>query len=127
MASGGRLFKAFGNRAFRRPQWPMLSKLIAINGYNGTTLWTRDLDPDFMIHRNTMIATPDTLYLADATSCKLFDAITGELKDEIEAPQGLSDGPVWKWMALEDDTLSALVGEEGRGSQRPGRPASARS
>lgn len=112
VASGGRVFKAFGNRAFRRPQWPMLSKLIAINGYNGTTLWTRDLDPDFMIHRNMMIATPDTLYLADASSCKLLDAATGEIKDEITVPTDISDGPVWKWMALDGGTLYALVGEK---------------
>jgi len=112
VASGGRLFKAFGNRAFRRPQWPMLNKLIALNGYNGTTLWTRDLDPDFMIHRNTMIATSETLYLADATSCKLFDAATGELREEIKVPSEISDGPVWKWMALDGDMLYALVGEK---------------
>jgi hypothetical protein len=49
-----------------------------------------------MIHRDTMIATPETLYLADAASCKLLDAATGEVKDEIRAPEDLSDGPVWK-------------------------------
>ena len=59
-----------------------------------------------------MIATPGTLYLADAESCKLFDAATGELRDEIKVPEGISDGPVWKWMALEDGVLYALVGEE---------------
>jgi outer membrane protein assembly factor BamB len=112
VASGGRVFKAFGSRAFRRPQWPMLNKLIALNGYNGTMLWQRDLDPDFMIHRNTMIATPETLYLADAVSCKLLDAVTGEIKDEIVVPPDLSDGPVWKWMAMIDGTLYALVGEK---------------
>ncbi|MHC4734986.1 MAG: class I SAM-dependent methyltransferase, partial [Planctomycetota bacterium] len=82
VVSGGRVFKAFGSRAFKRPQWPMLNTLIAMNAYNGTILWKKKLDPSFMIHRNTMIATPDTLYLADAVSCKLFDAATGELKDE---------------------------------------------
>jgi len=112
VVSGGRVFKAFGSRAFKRPQWPMLNKLIALNGYNGTLLWQRDLDPDFMIHRNTMIATPDTLYLADAESCKLLDAATGELRDEITVPAEISDGPVWKWMSLVDGTLYALVGEE---------------
>ena len=112
VASGGRVFKAFGNRAFRQPQWPMLRKLIAINGYNGTRLWERSLDADFMIHRNTMIATPEVLYLGDQTSCKMFDAATGELKSEITVPAGLTDGPVWKWMALEGGTLYALVGEE---------------
>lgn len=112
VASSGRVFKAFGNRAFKRPQWPMLNKLIAINGYNGTILWKRQLDPDFMIHRNTMIATPDTLYLADAVSCKLFDTATGKLKGDIKVPAGLSDGPVWKWMAINNGTLYALVGEK---------------
>ncbi|MHC4556904.1 MAG: outer membrane protein assembly factor BamB family protein [Planctomycetota bacterium] len=130
VASDGRIFKAFGNRAFRRPQWPMLNTLIAMNGYNGTILWKRQLDPDFMIHRNTMIATPDTLYLADAISCKLFDAATGDLKDEINVPAELREGPVWKWMALKHSILYALVGEKeppgdalrGRGFRGAGWP-----
>ena len=63
-----------------------------------------------MIHRNTMIATPETLYLADHRSCKLIDAASGEVKDEIVVPKGVSDGPVWKWMALADGVLYALVG-----------------
>jgi outer membrane protein assembly factor BamB len=112
VVSAGRVFKAFGSRAFRRPQWPVLNTLIAMNGYNGTILWKRPLDPDFMLHRNTMIAAGDTLYLADAVSCKLLDAATGKLQDEIKVPRGLSDGPVWKWMALAGGTLYALVGEE---------------
>ena len=112
VTSNGRVFKAFGNRAFKRPQWPMLNMLIAMNAYNGTILWKRKLDPDFMIHRNTMIATPETLYLADAVSCKLFDTATGKLKDEIKVPAGVGDGPVWKWMALKDGVLYAMVGEK---------------
>ena len=110
--SGGRMFKAFGSRAFLRPQWPVLNTLMAFNAYNGTLLWQRPLDPDFMIHRNTMIATPDTLYLGDATSCKLLDAATGAVKDEIKVPEDLGDGPVWKWMALDAGVLYALVGEK---------------
>lgn len=110
--SGGRMFKAFGSRAFLRPQWPVLNTLMAFNAYNGTLLWQRSLDPDFMIHRNTMIATSETLYLADANSCKLLDAATGELKDEIRVAEDLSDGPVWKWMALDGGVLYALVGEK---------------
>ena len=112
VTSNGCVFKAFGSRAFKRPQWPMLNTLIAMNAYNGTILWKRKLDPDFMIHRNTMIATPETLYLADAESCKLFDTATGELKDEIKVPAGVGDGPVWKWMALKDGVLYAMVGEK---------------
>jgi len=110
--AGGRMFKAFGSRAFLRPQWPVVNTLMAFNAYNGTLLWQRPLDPDFMIHRNTIIATPDTLYLGDANSCKRINAATGELQDEIKVPEDLSDGPVWKWMALEGGVLYALVGEK---------------
>ncbi len=111
VSAGGRVFKAFGHIAMKRRAWPMLNRLIALNGYNGTMLWERDLKPGFMIHRNTMIATPEVLYLADDESCKVLDAATGRLRREIVVPVGLSDGPVWKWMALEDGVLYALVGE----------------
>ncbi|GIW82990.1 MAG: hypothetical protein KatS3mg105_4797 [Gemmatales bacterium] len=111
LSSAGRLFKAFGHLAFKKREWAMLSKLVVLNGYNGIRLWERDLVPGFMIHRNTMIATPDIFYLADHQSCKLLDAATGKLLDEIVVPEGISDGPVWKWMALQDGVLYALVGE----------------
>ncbi|MGE0755634.1 MAG: PQQ-binding-like beta-propeller repeat protein [Pirellulaceae bacterium] len=109
VASGGRLFKAFGHIAIKEREWPLLSTLICQNAFNGTILWQRKLSPSFMIHRNTMIATAETLYLADDVSCKKLDAATGELRGEIVAPPG--DGPVWKWMALVDGTLFALVGQ----------------
>ena len=65
-----------------------------------------------MIHRSTMIATPDVLYLGDDQSCKVIDAASGEVRDEIVVPAGVADGPVWKWMALQDGVLYALVGGE---------------
>ena len=65
-----------------------------------------------MIHRNTLIATPDTLYLGDDKSCKLIDTATGKIRDEIVVPADKSDGPVWKWLALENGILYALVGEK---------------
>ena len=74
VASGGRIFKAFGHIALKRREWPWLNKLVAINAYNGTHLWQRDLTPGFMIHRSTLIATPQTVFLADNTGCKLIDA-----------------------------------------------------
>ena len=94
VSSGGRMFKAFGFLAFKRREWPMVGKLICLNGYNGATLWTRLLTPGFMIHRNTIVATPDTLYLADNTSCKLIDAATGAVRGEglVFTPPGGGDG-----------------------------------
>jgi outer membrane protein assembly factor BamB len=110
VAAGGRVFRAFGHIAHKANQNALLNTLLCINGYNGTILWQQPLHEGFMIHRNTMIATPDTLYLGDDESCKLIDARTGRLKDQIVIPAGMADGPVWKWMARDGGRLYALVG-----------------
>src|SRR5437899_1084379 len=81
--SGGRVFKVFGDRSSAKPQEPLINKLLCMNAFNGTVLWERDLSAGFMVHRNTLIATPDTLYLGDDKSCKLMDAATGMIRDEI--------------------------------------------
>lgn len=112
VAAGGRLFKAFGHIAVKEREWPWLSSLIAQNAFNGTILWKRPLSEGFMIHRNTLIATPETLYLGDNRSCKRLDPATGEIKDEIVVPADVGDGPAWKWLALENGVLYALVGKE---------------
>jgi outer membrane protein assembly factor BamB len=108
--SGGRVFKVFGDRSSAKPQEPLVNKLMAMNAFNGTVLWQRDLSPGFMIHRNTLIATPDTLFLGDDKACHLLDTVTGQVRDTIVVPADKSEGPVWKWMALEDGVLYALVG-----------------
>ena len=110
VVAGGRIYKAMGHIAHKANQNEMLNTLLCINAYNGTILWRRPLPEGFMIHRNTMIATEDGLYLGDHESCKVFDAVTGELRQSLTVPAELTDGPVWKWMALEGDTLFALVG-----------------
>jgi len=111
VTSTGRVFKAFGHIGFKRREWPWINTLVALNGYNGTLLWKRELEPGYIIHRNTMIATPETLYMGDASSCKLIDAASGELIDEILAPPDAA-GPAWKWMAIEEGVLYAMLGEE---------------
>ncbi len=112
VASAGRVFKAFGHVAFKKREEALLNKLVAFNGYNGTLLWERNLKEGVMIHRNTMIATPTTLYLGDDKSCKLIDAATGQLKGEITPDVSVADGTFWKWMSLEDGVLYALIGEQ---------------
>ncbi len=111
VASAGRMFKAYGHIAFNKRSFPWLNTLVALNGYNGTLLWKRPLAEGFMIHRNTMIATPEVLYVADNESCKMIDATTGKLTGEIAAPEGAS-GPSWKWMALEGGVVYGLVGKK---------------
>lgn len=110
VASGGRLFKAFGHIAIKQREWPLLNTLVAQSAYNGTILWQRKLSPNFMIHRSALVATPETLFLADDASCKLLDAASGEVQDEIVLDA--ADGPVWKWLALADGVLYALAGAD---------------
>lgn len=105
VASAGRVFKAFGHVAFHEREEPFLSKLVAFNGYNGTILWKRDLTPGIMVHRNTIIATPDVLYYGDDQSCKLIDTETGKVLDEIIPPIEVAGGTFWKWLGLEDGVL----------------------
>jgi len=111
VTSAGRVFKAFGHIALKKREESLLNTLVAFNGYNGTLLWKRDLLPGIMVHRNTMIATPEMLYLADDKSCKRIDTETGRTIDEISPPQELTGGTFWKWMGLEDEILCALIGE----------------
>jgi outer membrane protein assembly factor BamB len=110
VSAGGRVFKAFGHVGYKERDWPWLNTLAAFNGYNGTVLWTRPLVEGFNIHRNTLVATPQVLYLADDTSCKMLAAATGQLLGEIVAPPEAA-GKVWKWMALSGHVLYALTGE----------------
>ena len=108
--AGGRIYKAMGHIAHKANQNEMLNTLLCINAYNGTILWSRPNPPGFMIHRNTMVATDDALYLGDHESCKVIDAHTGTVREQITIPEEITDGPVWKWMAIENGILYGLVG-----------------
>ncbi len=108
--AGGRIYKAMGHIAHKANQNEMLNTLLCINAFNGSLIWKRELSPGFMIHRNTMIATDDALYMGDHESCKVFDGETGELRYPIVVGTDISDGPVWKWMGISDGILYALVG-----------------
>ena len=101
VTSAGRVFKAFGHIAFKAREEPWLDTLAAFNGYNGTLLWRRPIPPALMIHRSTLIATPARVYFGDDRSCKVLDAASGELRDEIVVPESIAPGSFWKWMALD--------------------------
>ena len=112
VAAGGRMFIAFGHVAWKERAEEWLNTLIAVNGYNGTILWKRPIPPGIMVDRNTMIATPDSLYLADHEACYRIEASTGRLIDRITVASDLTGGTFWKWMALEEGVLYALIGEQ---------------
>jgi len=111
VASAGRLFMAFGHVAWHEREEDPMDTLIAVNGFNGTVLWKRKLPDGIMVDRCTMIATSGTLYFGDNKSCKLIDAATGKVTGEITAPEKRTDGPFWKWMALQNGVLYALIGK----------------
>jgi outer membrane protein assembly factor BamB len=110
VAAGGRVFLAFGHVAWHQREEPWLNTLVCLNGFNGTMLWRQELPKGLMVDRSTLIATAKTLYLADHESCKLLDAATGKLIGRIAPPAELVGGTFWKWIALEDGVLYALIG-----------------
>jgi len=123
VGAAGRLFKAYGHVAQHEHTEHLVNTLICYNAFSGMPLWKRPLRERFMIQRNTIIATADVLYLADDQSCKLLDTETGRLLREIKVPEQITEGPVWKWMALGGDVLYALVG----GQERPAVTTRAKS
>lgn len=123
--AGGRIYKAMGHIAHKANQNEMLNSLLCINAYNGLILWRRPLPEGFMIHRNTMVATDHELFLGDHQACHVYDGRTGERTRVLGFPESISDGPVWKWMGMEEGVLYALVGNlevkvETLRSDRPG-------
>ena len=108
--AGGRTFRLFGHIASKSREWPMMNKLVASSAYNGTILWRRDLAAGYAIHRNTVVATASTLYLADGASCKLIDAATGKVTGQITPPVGKAGGRAWKWLAMEGGVLFGMIG-----------------
>lgn len=111
VAAGGRIFKLFGHIAFKEREEPWLNTLAAFNGYNGALLWRRPVPPGINVHRNTFIATDDLVFHGDDRSCKVLDAATGAVRDEIAPPPALTGGTFWKWMALQNGLLYAMIGE----------------
>lgn len=112
VTAGGRIYKALGHIAHRKNQNPHLNTLLCINAYNGMILWRKPLPEGFMIHRNTMVATEDALYIGDHESCKVIDGRLGSVRGQFTVPKEIADGPVWKWMAIQNGTLFALIGNK---------------
>ncbi len=108
--SGGRIFRAAGHMAIHDREERYLNTLYASNAYNGTLLWTRPMPTGFQVHRSIFVATPETLYLMDNTRCLMLDPETGAEKDAIAVPAEIAGEGYWKWIALDDGVLFALVG-----------------
>ena len=109
--AGGRIFTAIGHIAHHKREEPWVNTLLAQNGYNGTELWTKKLPDGYLVHRSAFIATENTFYMInpEGNGCLLLDPATGEEKDRVRIPELKGE---WKWMALVDGILYALLGEK---------------
>ena len=108
--AGGRMFRAAGHMAIHEREEQYLNTLYATNAYNGAMLWTRKIPENFLAHRSIFVATPDVLYLLEPTRCLLLDPETGKEKGTIRVPKDVAPDPRWRWLALHDGALYALLG-----------------
>ncbi len=110
-AAGGRLFLATGHIAHHRREEPWLNTLLARNGHNGQILWKQKFPDGYLAHRSAFVATDEAFYMIDfdGEGCRILQPETGEeigLIDLAEYPGQ------WKWIAIADGVLYALIGEE---------------
>jgi len=108
--AGGRIFTAMGHIAHHKREEPWLNTLVARNGYNGTELWKRRLPDGYLVHRSAFVATGKTYYMINpqGDGCLLLDPATGVEKGRIHIPEIEGE---WKWIAIQDGVLYALVGK----------------
>ncbi len=106
--AGGRQFRVAGHMAIHEREEQHLNTLFATSAYNGTLLWTRSLPEGYLVHRSMMVATPEVLYLLEPDRCVVLDGGTGGELRSIESP---APGAIWKWIALDDGVLYALLGD----------------
>jgi outer membrane protein assembly factor BamB len=99
LSTGGRLFVQG------------LQRILAINAYNGTLLWSREIPPlqRFNLPRDSAnwCADEQHLYTAIGGQCWQFDAATGEVKQRFKvlpSPRRLADED-WGYLALQGSTL----------------------
>jgi outer membrane protein assembly factor BamB len=107
-AAAGRTFLAIGHIAHHEREWEGLLRLIARNGYNGQVLWERKLPLGYLVHRSAFIATKDVFYMLNGDHCLLLDSRTGAELGQLDIPKVKGD---WKWMAMHDGKLYALIGK----------------
>ena len=55
--AGGRIFFFTGHIAFHEREEPLLNTLTVLNAYNGLRLWSRPLNPDYVVHNVAKVAT----------------------------------------------------------------------
>ncbi len=110
--AGGRMFFFSGHIAFHEREEPLLNRLTVLNAYNGLLLWSRPLDPDYVVHNVAKLATANEVVFAEGKTLWMLDAATGQERGKFPAPpEAAAAGDTdWKWIAHEKDRLWAAFG-----------------
>jgi len=110
--AGGRIFFFSGHIAFHKREEPLLNTLTVLNAYNGLRLWSRPLDPDYVVHNISKLATNDAVVFAEGGTLRMLEAATGRQVGAFSAPpEATAAGDTdWKWIAREADVLWAAFG-----------------
>ena len=84
--------------------------VVAVDAYNGTILWERDIPRSLRLgtfkNCGSMAATDERLYVASGSDCLALDARSGELHQTLHVPAA-PDGTAceWGYVAVTDDLL----------------------
>jgi len=107
--AGGRIFFFSGHIAFHEREEPLLNTLTVLNAYNGLRLWSRPLDPRYVVHNVAKLATDNEVVFAEGGTLWMLDAATGRERGKFSVPaEAAAAGDTdWKWIAQEKDRLWA--------------------
>jgi len=110
--AGGRIFFFSGHIAFHEREEPLLNTLTVLNAYNGLRLWSRALDPDYVVHNIAKLATGSEVVFTEGGTLWMLDAATGRQRGKFSVPaEAAAAGDTdFKWIAQKDNTLFAAFG-----------------
>ena len=110
--AGARIFFFSGHIAFHEREEALLNQLTVLNAYNGLPLWSRALDPNYVVHNTSKLATQSEVVFAEGGTLWMLDAATGEERARFSAPPvAAANGDTdWKWIAQDKDMLWAAFG-----------------
>jgi outer membrane protein assembly factor BamB len=110
--AGGRMFFFSGHIAFHVREESLLNRLTVLNAYNGLELWSRPLNPNYVIHNVAKLATENEVLFAEGGTLWMLDGATGDERGKFAPPPeaAKAGGTDWKWIAHEGDTLWAAFG-----------------
>ncbi len=110
--AGGRIFFFSGHIAFHQREEPLLNTLTVLNAYNGLRLWSRPLDPRFVVHNVAKLATAGEVVFAEGETLRMLDAATGQERGRFGVPPAAAAAgdTDWKWVVQDKDRLWAAFG-----------------